>query len=102
MTHQQHSTRQPPATPNGRGLSAGGSSGPAVTSYTQLEPGLAALQAALGVSISSSHAPGSREHAAEVLGQLSQQLGVQLSSDALLSPAGMGAAVAQLKQSIGI
>jgi hypothetical protein len=102
MTHQQHTARQQPATPNGRVPSAGGSSGPPVTSYAQLESGLAALQASLGVSVSSSHAPGSREHAAEVLGQLSQQLGVQLSSDALLSPAGMGAAVAQLKQSIGI
>jgi hypothetical protein len=63
---------------------------------------LSALEAALGFSASSSHAVGSREHVVEVLSQVCQQLGVALTGSMTSSPAAMAAAVAQLKQSVGI
>jgi hypothetical protein len=88
------------ATASSRPGSTNGSN--AGATYAALELDLAALQSALGVEIRSSNAAGSREHAVEVLWQLGQQLGVQVTPEMTAGPAAMAAAIASLKKDVGI
>lgn len=99
-TARQHQQQQQHSA-GGAAANTGSSSG-AATSYAALEPELAALQAALGVKVSSSHPAGSKEHAVEVLGQLCEQYGVAVTPDMMASTQAAAATVEQLKRSIGI
>lgn len=98
--NQQPAAAAAAAVASSRPGSVNGSS--TVTTYAALAPDLAALQSALGVDIRSSNAAGSREHAVEVLWQLGQQLGVQVTPEMTAGPAAMAASIASLKKDVGI
>lgn len=100
--HAAHTARQQQQHSSGPAAANTGSGSGAATSYAALEPDLAALQTALGVKVSSSHAAGSKEHIVEVLGQLCEQYGVAVTPDMMASTQAAAATVAQLKRSIGI
>jgi hypothetical protein len=102
--HAAHTARQQQQQhwAGGAAANTGSGSGAPATSYAALQPDLAALQTALGVKVSSSHAAGSKEHVVEVLGQLCDQYGVAVTPDMMANPQAAAATVAQLKRSIGI